>query len=592
MADKDAPPKGPERRPGEGSSSAPKRPVSTIDLKATEVSPKPQAQNKEAGASAGKTVPSEGPQTPETRKDSIRPAQDQAGAAARVVAASAAASARRSEAVTSSNTAPGARAPSNSGTISIPDIATARGKLGGYGSHVAAGVGGGLLALLGSYLLDLPSSHVTSTAGDIQDIGRRLASLEQSTKERSARLEVIESGLARTDSASKTVGALNEAYMRLSEQSKALQEAVARLSNDGEPSRRIGKLEEQLAAIAAAAATDPNSRIPQLAQITGKLSDLETATAERLAGLRKDVTQDIETRVKAIAEASEAARSGAQMLDREVAATRSEATRQGQRIDALKAGSDRVEQALRTLQTDAGGLKSALDAFKSEAETQIRATAKPADVSAALAPVAAKVSSLEQSVQGVVRAEEDRRVSAERIVLSLQLGDLKRAMDRGKGYAAELAPVKKLAGGRIDLGPLERYQHDGIPAQAELVHVFRSVTNAILDADAEPTDASVVDRLLSGARSIVRVRKVTHSADDTSTEAIVGRMEAALKEGRLGDVLAEAKKLPAKAAVPAYDWLKKVEVRQSVDAAITSIDSELKASLERLTPAGQKGDGR
>lgn len=57
-------------------------------------------------------------------------------------------------------------------------------------------------------------------------------------------------------------------------------------------------------------------------------------------------------------------------------------------------------------------------------------------------------------------------------------------------------------------------------------------------------------------------------------------------------MLAEAKKLPARAAVPAYDWLKKVEVRQSVDAAITSIDAELKASLERLTPGGQRGDRR
>ena len=42
-------------------------------------------------------------------------------------------------------------------------------------------------------------------------------------------------------------------------------------------------------------------------------------------------------------------------------------------------------------------------------------------------------------------------------------------------------------------------------------------------------------------------------------------MEAALKDGRLGEVLEQGKKLPPKAALAAEDWLKKVEARHAVD---------------------------
>jgi hypothetical protein len=165
-------------------------------------------------------------------------------------------------------------------------------------------------------------------------------------------------------------------------------------------------------------------------------------------------------------------------------------------------------------------------------------------------------------------------------------------MDRGGSYAAELAAAKKAAGGRIDLGPLERHQHDGVPTPAELAREFRGIVNTLLDADAEQPGASLVDRLLYGARTIVRVRKVTHSADDTSTEAIVGRIESAVQEDRLADAAAEAKKLSAKAATPAQDWLKRMEARQSVDAALARVDTDLKAALGGgpVPSQNQKGD--
>ena len=83
---------------------------------------------------------------------------------------------------------------------------------------------------------------------------------------------------------------------------------------------------------------------------------------------------------------------------------------------------------------------------------------------------------------------------------------------------------------------------------------------------------------------MVRLRKSGHAADDTSAEATVGRMEVALKEGRLAEVLEQGKKLPPKGALAAEDWLKKVQARHAVDAAVVGIETALKTSLGETKP--------
>jgi hypothetical protein len=160
----------------------------------------------------------------------------------------------------------------------------------------------------------------------------------------------------------------------------------------------------------------------------------------------------------------------------------------------------------------------------------------------------------------------------------LELASLKRAIDRGERYADELAQAKKVAG-PLNFTVLERYKLEGVPTPTELGKSFPKAANAMLDAEAERADATLVDRLLAGARSIVRVRKAGHAPDDASAEAVVGRMEAALKEGRLAEVLANAKTLPPKAALAGEDWVKKVEARLAVEQALAEVEAALKSSL-------------
>jgi hypothetical protein len=199
--------------------------------------------------------------------------------------------------------------------------------------------------------------------------------------------------------------------------------------------------------------------------------------------------------------------------------------------------------------------------------------------------VLAKVAAFEHDLKVFLKTEGERADNARRVLLTLELANLKRALDRGDSYAEELDAVRKVAGDGIDLGALERYSRNGLPTPAALGKDFRRYANAAIDADAETPDASVLDKLMAGAKSVVRLRKTGHSPDDASAEAIVGRMEAALKDGHIGEVLAQAKRLPPRAARALEDWLRKAEARHSADRVVADIEAALKSSLAAPRPS-------
>lgn len=395
-------------------------------------------------------------------------------------------------------------------------------------SHVAAGVAGALLTLIAAALFGLFSG--TDGGGQGQqvapDVARRLVALEKAVSQRpapatgdvAAKLAATEARLKGLEDQARALVALGEAQTKLASDTKALAARVP----PPELADRVAKVET---ALVAASAGDPSARGPQSAALAGKLADLE-----KLAG-----------------EALDAAKSGASRTDRDLAVLKTEASRLTQRFDALR----------------------------SDIEDRLKGAAKSAD----LTPALAKLATFEQDLQGFLKGEGERNTNAQRVVLALEVANLKRAMDRGDRYAPELDAVRKAAGKTLDLAPLERYSLEGVPTLPALTKDFRRVANAAVEAETEPADASVWDRLVSGAKSIVRVRKTGHSADNSSAEAVVGRMEAALKEGRTGEVLAQGAKLPPKSAPAAEDWLRKLQARYAVDQAIADIETALKTSL-------------
>lgn len=390
-------------------------------------------------------------------------------------------------------------------------------------SHVASGVAGGILVLGTSALFGLLTGTGIERSPASPEVVQRLAVLEQAARQRIAPAGDVTTKLAQTENRLKSledqtraVATLNDAQAKLAASIKSLEARNA----SPEHVNRLVKLETALAAFSAGDKSGPQATV-----ITDKLTELEKLVA--------------------------------------------------QTADASKSGIARADRDLSTVKTDTGRLGQRLDTLNSDIEERFKGTAKMAD----LAPINTKLNVFEQDLKSFLKGEGERTSNAARVLLTLEIANLKRAMDRGGRYSAELDAVRKVAGTTLDLKPLERYSLEGAPTLPALTKDFRRVANAAIDAEAEPADASVFDRLISGARSIVRVRKAGHSADDASAEAVVGRMEAALKEGKLGEVLEQGKRLPPKAALAAENWLKTVEARYAVDRSVADIETALKSSL-------------
>ena len=579
--------KEPENKPAGSASAQGNRPHATLDLKAKDVTPPAPAK---AAASA------------DTAKDkSSTVASASASAASSATSAPATAGkpdpAKDAKSDKDKNDRPGdktgkdakpaAGAPLPGSARPAAQPAAARGH-GGFFTHVAAGLVGGIIALLAAdALVSQLGISLSSEPNKTAALEQRLAALETSrnqpspSTELATRLADAESKLSKVEQLDTNIDGISQKQADFDKTLNVLNEKLSQ-GEGSQEGERITKLEEQLATMAKAAESDPQAgRIPQLAAITGKLADLEQTMSIQLDALRKGVAQQLATGITSATEAGEAARAGAQRLDREVSTLKAEATENSTGLNSLKADVDQTSASLQTIQED-------LKRLKADVYARLAAFARPEDVSTAVSPLSDKLSALEQDVQTVLKSEGDRRSTAERIVLSLELANLKRAIDRGKPYATELEQTRKVAGGVVDLAPLERFALEGVPTTTELRQQFKPIAFTIIDAEEQQQDGSIVDRLLSGAKSVVRVRKTAPDAEDKSVEATVARIETALNEDRLSDVLELAKSLPPPAHEAASAFLTKVEAREAVDHALSSVESQLKASLA-AAPAPDSG---
>ena len=573
---------------GQTSGASGRRPYATLDLKATEIkvtsiSDKLQATARSAAAVAAQAADAytEAAQVPLPAPASAyavcgdRPAaqftEDKTmGSSARQAGAEA--TARASAPQTAEQR-----------TASAQPVVQVR-RRGGFFSHLAAGLVGGALAFAGIVWL-LPRLGLQQSAfmpaSDTSELSQRLTALERTTARPSETLDGadIEKRLAAVEAATQSIPAVTESQKRLVAETKAALASSASDNGSSDLLLRLGKVEDRMKALADAGASDPNAgRVEQLAALTGKVSDLETSLGTQLTELRRSVAQDVEGRVQAATQASEAARAGTQRLDREIAAIKSDAA---QLQDGIKSAQEAVEKAT----AEAKAAHEATAQSNTDIEALKSAAAKPADIAAAVAPLSNRIATAEKTLQDIEKAEAARKARAENVVLSLELQNLKRALEGGQPYGGELAEVQKTAGSKLDLSALAKLQNSGVPSRAELLRAFDATANAAISADSETGDDSVIDRLWEGAKSVVKVRRIDASPDDKSAEATIGRMQVALNEGRLDDVARESKNLSPKAQAAARPFLDKLEARVSIDKALTDVDKILKASMAESKPA-------
>lgn len=453
-------------------------------------------------------------------------------------------------------------------------------KRGGFVSHTFAGILGGALALGATQWaaprLGLPVI-LPSQSLDISPFEKRLQALEKGSSDLT-----LSNRIADLERTAQTIPALAERQTRFIAETKATLAASESSAGSTQQFERLDKLESQMKEFAAAGTGSSSAASgEQQMQIAAKVAEIETNFARQLETFKGTVGQDIETRLAALQQSSEASKAGSEQAGKDIASVKSEAAKVAGQYEALKADYAKLADRLKTAEVETVGLKAAIDSTKS-------ASAKTEDIATAVAPLTEKVAALDKNVATVLTAEAGRRANAERVLLSLELQNLKRALDRGQSFGAELESVQKAGGAKIDLTALAKFKDQGVPAVIDLSRDFPSVANAALRAGDQQPNGGVVDRLLSGAKSVIRVRTVDHAPDDKSAEAVVGRMETALKNAKLGDVLSEAKDLPLKAQDAVRPFLDRVAARESVESALTDLETQIKTALSE--PAAPKAE--
>ncbi len=564
-----------------GSSTSGKRPHATLDLKAVEI------KDRSGGKTRSSSTPLAGSAATETDVDK------NATEAASKPQATAGMSSSKSQSKSSQTDPKSADKDTNtSAPTPPPQIVKRRGGLLG---PLVGGILGGLLALFGGdyalQRLGVPKLAGAATQS-MDSIEARLGDLEQqiisgdegadgSTDTQT--LDTITSELEKLKALSQTTAGLVEQQSKLSQQVTALAnqpEGVA-ITGGEAFTQRLSDLERRIALVSAAAEANPNAGpIPQIAALSEKMANLETAIANQAStGTPSGLTEDAETRLKAAVAASSAARSETQRLDGEFAAVKSTANRLDQRVEALQSSSDKLSESIKILNETTLKMSSEISTLRTTLQSELGAVARPADINAAVTPYKDRITSLESNLKTLEKLEAQRAEQAKSVVLSLELASLQRSVNAGRPFAEELGKVKAASGNQVSLDALDKFAVQGVPTLATLQDSFRPLIHTMLQATKSKKDSSLLEQFVDQAKSVVRVRKVNPESDDKSVEAIVARMEENLKIGKLSAVVEEASALPDVNRAPAQTWLDQVAARTTVDSVMQSLQNRLKSSL-------------
>ncbi len=276
--------------------------------------------------------------------------------------------------------------------------------------------------------------------------------------------------------------------------------------------------------------------------------------------------QRLEAQDAALAEMKAAIASAAddKALQESVSATQSNLEKLAGDVTTLKAELGAIG-ALETRMTAlekapmADASPEAVAAYKREMEALQAALSKQrAEVEAMATEAEAKNASAEMTAQDALK-----RSAMSQILTSLETGS-------GFGEA-----VESLSATGVSVPDALSAQAEGVPTVDVLKEGFSEPARAALAAARKATGGGGglggFLKAQLGARSLE-----PREGDDA--DAVLSRVEAAVKEGRLGDALAEAAALPDEAQAPLKDWTDAVKARQAAVEAAEALNQQINSN--------------
>ncbi len=319
--------------------------------------------------------------------------------------------------------------------------------------------------------------------------------------------------------------------------------------------------------------TETNTRLAAL-EAGIKREEIET----RLANFQTDIVNPLRDQMKALSD---------QMAASDTTAIEARLWAVEGKVEGLIAELDSLRAMLGNVAAEGGAISADTAASIAAYRTRIDAlqaqvdeiTARQGALTTAVAEAQTAVSERVEEAQALVQEASETALSAQnKTALATALTEVETALQTGADFTAPLAAVADITGKPAPSALLARA--GGIATLDKLEEAYPLVAHGAIRADIAAGQAGGgLSGLGSFLRSQVATRSLTPQQGD-SADAVLSRLEAALKLDDLAGVLAEAANLPEAAAAEMAGWLGKVSARKAALDGFTEWRDALEAGEE------------
>ncbi len=340
----------------------------------------------------------------------------------------------------------------------------------------------------------------------------------------------------------------------------------------------LAPLEGRIAKLEAAPQTPDNREA--IEKLQTRVADLEakaSGTPPELAALTERVVQ-LETSLKSMAEA---AKDGGSVAD--AAAISQQINEAEKRLD------EKIETALAEAKAGTGTDTTAIDSLKKEladVDAKLKALTEAelgSEEASQLLPEMAvldeRLRKIESTLPQLLEAVDEDINDTKRATLAIAFANLRAAVDDGRPYADELAALTQLSPGTADFGSLLDYEDTGIPTMRALTASFEEAREDALSTQQSSGDASIIDRLLGSAESLVKIRRIDEAAEGGEPDAVLARAGAKLEQGDLGAAVNEVETLQRAPREAFTKWLDAAKARLGAEVTLQRLQNILLVSL-------------
>ena len=286
-----------------------------------------------------------------------------------------------------------------------------------------------------------------------------------------------------------------------------------------------------------------------------------------IEALKTETSQELQAQAKRIDELS------AQLATTKTTDTSGLEAGQAELRDALGALSARITDTESRL----GELADRFEGLSSQSLTEGASDAAVAAYEAELEKLQQAMAAQRAEIAGMVAQAEEKEQNAEEAAQATMrraaLARILTALDTGSSYASALADLQA-AGVKVP-APLANGAADGVATLSDLQARFPDAARAALAAArAAAVETGETGGASAFLRNVLGVRSL-EPREGNNPDAILSRAEAATRDGRLTDALAEIDALPEVARPELADWAADAQSRMAVVAAAQKLSEEL-----------------